>query len=1136
MEKRQLFKLSIVAASIMAPSFQLYASTPYPNVPVNWQAGTISVKPNVLLFLDTSGSMAAKDVKNTKGVLDTRIQVAKDVITDVINSTREKNRWGLATFISSGSSIAAKKSGDLSPQTFFGSSYKNWTSTGLPGTSGLWAYGMDVGYLPIINSSAWTSTGGQILANVQDIDSTSHASNYSSLISKISNLPANTNTPIPGAYYELLRYYRGMTPGIPGLATPDGSSSYTSPLQYRCQENNIIFISDGEPTGYPMQWQLGTMYNLDPWFNNTSSAMYTAQPTAGQTAVASVRTNASSLMTTATDTAVTPALAEAAYNGDLFTSGTDKENVSYQDSNYPYQNITTYTVGFTSANSLLEKMAAQGGGQYFQSNSGTELKDALTSALSSISRDAGYSAATVSASTTGSTVTAAAATTMDPASWTSQLRFYPYTNDAFDLTNYTVPKYISSGTTLSSSALLSSSAGVTAITQNTVPSSLSNTTFGISSTRTSPSGITLAKSSDTSEYTRLLAWLLRWKSTDIADSTYSNYRDRNAKTTKDNTLGLARYMGDVTGNVLQLGNIKVKAASSSDFNRKAFLAVPSNDGMMHILTANTGSDSASKPYIETLQYIPGTVQRSDSTDTFLNSLVLTAESNYGGSTNPKQNFLAGESYEATGTDGEVSLLHAFGQGGRGVFSLMLGGTDAKGNSLGLDLASSNWASSVPLWDMSTTQYGGAGSFYAKAGYNMGAPKVGYVSNNGQAWSTSGNVRAAALITGGMDNPSSTTPALYVLDHFGIGYGTGGLRQTGVTPGTLIKEIPIGRNYTATASTESTAAQLYAAHDGLTSAQAIDLNGDSIMDLAYAGDYKGNIWRFDLRGDVSTWKARQIFQGNGTQPLTAEPNLAVYTENGKKVVGVYFGTGSTLYQGDMTANAQQSLYGVFDHVSDCAVDAAYSGVCTVAQKSDLISQTLSGSHTAGYSITTSNAYSSNSDRRGFYLDTPSGYRVITTPEVVKVKGRSSYSLIWAIEYLDSSNSSSSNTCTPTSFTYGDYLITNAETGDASKYVSWNSNTDQSIISLPYTGTSSQVSLLSNTSTNADGSASVLTATSTLNTTGGTLGNPDNPTVTPTSCSGTGVMAATSSVSGIVSNTLTCDGTSPSIKRISWREIF
>ena len=1164
MEKRQLFKLSIVAASILAPSFQLYASTPYPNVPVNWQAGTISVKPNILLFLDTSGSMKETDVLDTDGTYKARIQVAKNVISDVITGTREKNRWGLATFIAgdsnSNSSIANISSGTLIPQTFYGNTYSNYTYPPLSGGQNQWLYHMTddtgasslTGYFPMTRSSnqniyytdsgtasyntkapIWQVNGAQILMNISDVDASSNNSNYQSLLNQIQGMTPLTGTPIPSAYYELLRYYRGMTPGIPGLPTPDGKSTYTSPIQYRCQKNNIIFISDGAPTGLALQWQLGTMYHLDPWFNGTNSDMYQAQPSAGQAAATDARKNALSLRDTAADTSVTPAMAEAAYKGDLLTTGTDAEGGSFQDSKYPYQNITTYTVGFAGDNNLLNNMAAKGGGSYFLATSGDALKAALTSALSSISRDAGYTASTVSANSTGSKVSAAAATTMDPASWTSQLRFYPYVNGAFDLTTYTVPKYTNSDASLTSRALLSSDSGVTAITQDTVPNNLSNTTFGIGSNRTT----TIAKSSDATEYQRLLAWLLRWKSKDIADSSYQNYRDRNAKAVTDNAKELARYMGDVTGNVLQLGKVTVPAASASDFDRKEFLAVPSNDGMMHIFTANTGTDKTDKPYLETLQYIPGTVQRNDSTDTFLNNLVSTAESDYGSSSNPKQSFLAGESYAVSGTDGEVSLLHAFGQGGRGVFSLMLGGTNAKKESLGLNLDSSQWTSSVPLWDMSTTQYGGAGNFYTKAGYNIGIPKVGYVSNNGQTWSnTTGNVRAAALVTGGMDNPTSTTPALYVLDHFGIGYGTGGLRQTGVTPGTLIKEIPIGRSYTATASTESTAAQLYAAHDGLTSVQAIDLNGDSIMDLAYAGDYKGNIWRFDLRGDVSTWKARQIFQGTGTQPLTAEPNLAVYTENGKKIVGVYFGTGSTLYQGDMTVNAPQSMYGVFDHVSDCAVDAAYSGVCAVAKKSDLISQSLSGSHTAGYSITTSNTYSSNGDRRGFYLDTPSGYRIITTPEVVKVKGRSSYSLVWAIEYLDSSKSSSSNTCTPSSTTYGDYLITNAETGDASKYVSWKSNTNSSIISLPYTGTSSQLSLLTNTSTNSDGSASVLTSTGTLNTTGGTLASPDNPTTTTTSCSNTGVIAATSSVSGIVSNTLTCDGTGPSIKRISWREIF
>ena len=86
------------------------------------------------------------------------------------------------------------------------------------------------------------------------------------------------------------------------------------------------------------------------------------------------------------------------------------------------------------------------------------------------------------------------------------------------------------------------------------------------------------------EYKLLLGWLLRWNASDTASGI--NYRDRNRGVTSS----LARYMGDVAGNVIELGRVKVAANSPSDFNRKEYLAVPSNDGMLHILKANDGAN------------------------------------------------------------------------------------------------------------------------------------------------------------------------------------------------------------------------------------------------------------------------------------------------------------------------------------------------------------------------------------------------------------------------------------------------------------------------------------------------------------------------------------------------------------------
>jgi type IV pilus assembly protein PilY1 len=68
-------------------------------------------------------------------------------------------------------------------------------------------------------------------------------SNYNALINAIGDLGAIANTPLAEAYYEVTRYFRGMAPYY--NSTPN---TYTSPIQYRCQKNYGVVITDGLPT------------------------------------------------------------------------------------------------------------------------------------------------------------------------------------------------------------------------------------------------------------------------------------------------------------------------------------------------------------------------------------------------------------------------------------------------------------------------------------------------------------------------------------------------------------------------------------------------------------------------------------------------------------------------------------------------------------------------------------------------------------------------------------------------------------------------------------------------------------------------------------------------------------------------
>ncbi|HGJ8431773.1 TPA: PilC family type IV pilus tip adhesin, partial [Neisseria gonorrhoeae] len=94
--------------------------------------------------------------------------------------------------------------------------------------------------------------------------------------------------------------------------------------------------------------------------------------------------------------------------------------------------------------------------------------------------------------------------------------------------------------------------------------------------------------------------------------------------------------------------------------------------------------------------------------------------------------------------------------------------------------------------------------------------------------------------------------------------------------------------------------------GLSSPTLVDKDLDGIVDIAYAGDRNGSMYRFDLSSDrPSEWTVRTIFQG--TKPITSAPAVSRLAD--KRVV--IFGTGSDLSEEDVVGKDQQYIYGIFD---------------------------------------------------------------------------------------------------------------------------------------------------------------------------------------------------------------------------------
>jgi len=122
-------------------------------------------------------------------------------------------------------------------------------------------------------------------------------------------------------------------------------------------------------------------------------------------------------------------------------------------------------------------------------------------------------------------------------------------------------------------------------------------------------------------------------------------------------------------------------------------------------------------------------------------------------------------------------------------------------------------------------------------------------------------------------------------------------------------------------------------NGLSTAVPIDVDYDNKVDYVYAGDLRGNVWKFDLTdSDYTNWEVafydgeeKPLFQAQGpggtTQPITAKPDVMYHpTEHGYMVL---FGTGQYLGESDISDTTAQSFYGIWDYGDD-EDDSEYLG--------------------------------------------------------------------------------------------------------------------------------------------------------------------------------------------------------------------
>ncbi|MHC8341088.1 pilus assembly protein [Pseudomonas sp. HLT2-19-2] len=243
--------------------------------------------------------------------------------------------------------------------------------------------------------------GGYIARSISDL---SVESNFNDLITSIKGLGAVANTPLAETYYEVTRYMRGMAPFYNSTPT-----TYTSPIQYRCQKNYGVVITDGLPTydrTFPTTDPLGGtrlpnwdgVNNDGPGGDNEGDTLYLDD------------------------------IAKFAFDIDMRTTGTDSASKSWDAADFPKQNMNTYTVGFATANQMLSDAASYGQGKYYQATDNAGLGSALSSALSDITSKAGSGGSGVASGTTLASGSSFFQTSYDPKDWRGTIKSYGFTS------------------------------------------------------------------------------------------------------------------------------------------------------------------------------------------------------------------------------------------------------------------------------------------------------------------------------------------------------------------------------------------------------------------------------------------------------------------------------------------------------------------------------------------------------------------------------------------------------------------------------------------------------------------------------------------------------------------------------------
>ncbi|HFC8455533.1 TPA: PilC family type IV pilus tip adhesin [Neisseria subflava] len=892
--------LALISFSVQANTQQSKEKNGFAEIPfylknVNEPIGQPKVKHNIMFLIDDSGSMLADaegkyyvDNGNEEINANRKINIAKSALKKILERYKDQFNWGLQTLHNN-------------PR------YWKWDEEKRKKDNALYAY---------VKLSEPDDNKGDMK------DSEGFTDNWEYVRKKVDEMLAYQGTPTTRRYYEVVKNF--VIPNI----------------KYRCQKSYVVVVSDGDansscsnqsPFNYDQKYYYSNYYHaiqdrsdeVYEYFGPSEVKAYEdkhkqgkkfsgnglegekkfqchvlsgdfivpywdrsyTDPETGKVEKRGLRFFSQTLAEKDIKPAIkSENLLDAAIKPedrrDAAGKSWDGDPSDPKGVDYSKQLVQTFTVGFGEGISQVGREYLKNGASrpdwYFNAAKPEKLLEAFKTIIDNIENDSKNTkfegASSTAPATTSTGIPDMAATVhLNTGSWSSQLRFYKLNPNGtpIDTTKFDQPSF-------NNRLTLVNDGSKTYFIDRVADNEASNADFGIS---------------DGSAKDELkLEWknaLLKWtgragsdediKANAVAKGYSQSYRIRPTDPNDPNKD--ERNLGDILdGSVAAIGNKRD--------NRQEFLVAAANDGMVHIFRNGTPSN----PYDLKLSYIPAGMEREDDQGqaTTLGKVLKDIARDVYGSGTPHRYMVNGGFVLRQTPDKQTFMFGAMGQGGRGAYALNIG---AVANS-----DRSGWNTTVPLFETEK----GSGN---KLGYTIGSTQIGRVSikRDTTPVNLKSDVRYAGFLASGYRtedvNSADNETALYIYDMTGKEAGTQDTGKSVSSAGNLLAKISVPNG-----------------KGGLSTPTLVDTDFDGIVDIAYAGDRYGNMFRFDLSGETpSKWSSQMIFQGSGNQPITAAP--AVSRRSKDKYV-VIFGTGSEIYQNELNnTNGQiNAVYGIYDDVS------------------------------------------------------------------------------------------------------------------------------------------------------------------------------------------------------------------------------